>query len=210
MASRPVFRRKNYFIKKGFQLSFSGKFLVLIVVEALLAIGLFVYLARGTMTTGYLGSNFTIARTSDFFLPTLFLANLAVIGVIGVMGVLVLIWVSHRIAGPLYRFEHILAEVGGGDLTQRYKLRDKDQLTELAEGMTQFTDSMDGKLGDIKTKVREISKQVSGIQSAVTAGRPPDQREMENLMSGVSQNIQELEEVLNYFKTSEDRGIERP
>src|SRR3989337_574121 len=122
MGNRLPFRRRNYFIKKKFQVNFTVKFLIIILIEAFLAAGLFLYMSKGTLTTGYLGSELRIARTYDFFLPMLLLSNLIIVGISAVIGIAVFIFLSHRIAGPLYRFENILDAIKKGDLTQRFKL----------------------------------------------------------------------------------------
>ena len=202
--NRPIFRRRNYFISRDFQVRFTIKFLIVIVIEAILAIGLFMYLSRGTLTTGFIGSDFRIARTSEFFLPTLLVSNLIIIGITAIIGIAVLIYMSHRIAGPLYRFEKILTDIGRGDLTQRFKLRDKDQLSELSESITELTTTMDKRISDIKLRAHDLTGLLQEIQTTVPS-KPSDSKELENLLREVSENIQALEEVVNYFKTSENR-----
>lgn len=201
MSEKPVFRRKNYFIKKKFQIDFSIKFLALIILEAVLAIGLFIYLSRGTLTTGYFGSDLKIARTSEFFLPILLLSNLIVLGLTGLAGIVVLILMSHRIAGPLYRFEKVLADISNGDLTRRFRLRGKDQLAQIAESITGFTAVADSKMGYIKSSVLEISILLSEIQSSISSN-PPTDKGLEQKLQEVSEKLIELKEAIDYFKTS--------
>ncbi|MBI5894061.1 MAG: methyl-accepting chemotaxis protein [Deltaproteobacteria bacterium] len=208
MSNKPAFRRRNYFIKKRFQLDFSIRFLILIVIEALFAAGLFIYLSRNTLTTGYIGSDLKIAKTSDFFLPTLLLSNLIILGVTAVIGIVVLILISHRIAGPLYRFEKSLSDIGKGDLTHRFKVREKDQLAELADSINEFTSIMDKKAGDIKYKINEVSKLFSEIQSAVSSS-PSTNKELESILLDASKKVGEIEDAVNYFKTSKDLEIKR-
>jgi len=202
--NRPIFRRRNYFINRDFQVGFTIKFLIVIVIEAVLAIGLFMYLSRGTLTTGFVGSDFRIARTSEFFLPTLLVSNLIIIVITAIIGIAILIYMSHRIAGPLYRFEKILADVGRGDLTQRFKLRDNDQLSELSQSITELTTTMDNRVSDIKFRAHELSGLLQEIKTSAPSG-PSDSIDIENLLKEVSENVQALEEVVNYFKTSENR-----
>ena len=202
--NRPIFRRRNYFINRDFQVGFTIKFLIVIVVEAVLAIGLFMYLSRGTLTTGFVGSDFRIARTSEFFLPTLLVSNLIIIVITAIIGIAILIYMSHRIAGPLYRFEKILADVGRGDLTQRFKLRDNDQLSELSQSITELTTTMDTRVSDIKFRAHELSGLLREINTSSFSSQS-DSKDFEDLLREVSENVQALEEVVNYFKTSENR-----
>ena len=201
MNNNPIFRRRNYFIKKNFQVNFTVKFLIIILIEAFLAAGLFLYMSKGTLTTGYLGSELRIARTYDFFLPMLLLSNLIIVGVSAVIGIGVLIFLSHRLAGPLYRFENILDAIKKGDLTQRFKLRENDQFVELANSINEHTDTLDKNMGHLKAGVMEFSQLTSKMQTAM-ASDPSANKELERLLQEMSKKLQELEGAANYFKTS--------
>src|SRR3989337_3894286 len=93
-------KRKKLYIKKEFQPDLSIKFLILIAMESVLAIGLFIYLSRGTFITGYSGDELVIARTGAYFLPTVLLANLALIGFTAFAGFIIMVAYSHKIEGP--------------------------------------------------------------------------------------------------------------
>ena len=201
MGNRLPFRRRNYFIKKKFQVNFTVKFLIIILIEAFLAAGLFLYMSKGTLTTGYLGSELRIARTYDFFLPMLLLSNLIIVGISAVIGIGVLIFLSHRLAGPLYRFENILDAIKKGDLTQRFKLRENDQFVELANSINEHTDTLDKNMGHLKAGVMEFSQLTSKMQTAM-ASDPSANKELERLLQEMSKKLQELEGAANYFKTS--------
>ena len=201
MNNNPIFRRRNYFIKKNFQVNFTVKFLIIILIEAFLAAGLFLYMSKGTLTTGYLGSELRIARTYDFFLPMLLLSNLIIVGVSAVIGIGVLIFLSHRLAGPLYRFENILDAIKKGDLTQRFKLREKDEFVELQNSINEHTDTLDKNIGHLKAGVMEFSQLISKMQTAL-ASNPSADKELERLLQEMSKKLQELEGAANYFKTS--------
>ncbi|MBI3582870.1 MAG: methyl-accepting chemotaxis protein [Nitrospinae bacterium] len=207
MNEKPIFRRRNYFIKKKFQIDFSIKFLILIVLEAVLAIGLFIYLSKGTLTTSYLGSDLKIAKTSEFFLPTLLLSNLVILGVTGIVGIVVMIFISHKIAGPLYRFEQTLADISNGNLTHRFNLRQDDQLIQLAESINKFTAGMDKMAGDMKYNAHEILKLFSELQSKMSSNNQLSNKELENQLLEASKKVQELKEAIDYFKTSKDKEI---
>lgn len=200
MNSRPPFRRRNYFIKKRFQLDFSAKFLIIIVLEAALAAGLFLYLSKGTLTAGYAGAELKVARTYDFFLPLLLLSNLIIVAITAAIGIIVFIFLSHRLAGPLYRFEKVLSDLGKGDLTQRFKLREKDEFIELEKGINALSAVMDKNIGEVKSGIAELAKTVSEIKAA--AANPSARQQVEKLLQEASDKLKKLEESANYFKTS--------
>lgn len=204
MKNKTPFLRRKIFIKKKFQTDFSIKFLILIAVESVLAIGLFSYLSRGTVITGYSGSELIIAKTGDYFLPTLLLANLVVIGFTAAAGFVVMLLASHKIAGPLYRFEKSLEELGKGDLTHRFSLRSDDQLNELAEKMNELSTRLDGSVTSIQKGVSELKEAFGAIQSSVASGSYSTATLDAQIKEALSR-VAELERSADYFKTSGGR-----
>lgn len=195
-----VSKRKNIFIDKRFQMNFAIKFLILIVIESLLAIGLFIYLSKGTVITGFSGSELIIARTGEYFLPTLLLTNLAVIGVTAAIGFVILLYVSHKIAGPLYRFEQSLDDIGNGDLTHRFNLRADDQLGILADKMNEFTSTMDSAVSGIQGTAAELDRLLTEAENAMRSGAAADR--IAPLISEAKGKITSIERSSGYFKTS--------
>ncbi len=59
-------------------------------------------------------------------------------------------YVTHRLAGPLYRLEKVVKEVQGGDLSLRIQLRQGDDLMELAEAFNQTLIAIDQALAQIR------------------------------------------------------------
>lgn len=198
---KPKFRRRNYFIKKKFQVNFAFKFLAIVVIEAVLALGIFLYTSRGTLTTGYSGAELKIARTSDYFLPILFFSNLIIVAATCIVGILVLIVLSHRIAGPLYRIEKVLGDISKGDLTVRFKLREADQFIELENAVNELAKTMDMGMGDLKSGIVEISRLVSEAQDPGGSAIPAN-RDRDSLLKEISEKIHLLERKSNFYKTS--------
>src|SRR3989338_6431085 len=98
-------RRKNFLIKKRFQFSFMVPFVFLLISESILIISLFLYLTQDTITTGYIDSVLRIEQTNNFFLLPFLLMTLIVVLGVALAGMLIFIILSHRLAGPIYRFE---------------------------------------------------------------------------------------------------------
>lgn len=200
MGESAKFKRKNIFIKKGFQTNFSLKFLVLIVIESFMVSGLFSYLLRGTVITGYTGSELVIARTGEYFMPKLLLANLAVIVITASAGFLILLLVSHKIAGPLYRFEKSLEETGKGDLTHRFSLRSDDQMGVLAQRLNDFNATMDSTLA-------KMQEDIVGLESTLVELKDSTGKDSaEHLMDEALHKARELKSSAGFFKTSRSKG----
>lgn len=150
----PQQRRSNYWIKKSFQSSFSARFALLLLIEAVLIGLLFLFVSKGTLTTGYQGSDVRVEYTSQFFMTSFLLIASLVAGVTAGAGMLVFILFSHRIAGPAFHLHKALNEMIRGNLTYKIRLRKKDELGDLAQAVNLASQSLDQKIGQIK---REIS-----------------------------------------------------
>ena len=183
-----MIRRSNYFIKKGFQFNFALKFALLIILEAALIAGLFMQISGNTLTTGYSDSILTIERTPNFFIwPMLIIVLITAIGM-GLAGMIIFIILSHRIAGPLYRFEKDLGDIGYGDLTKRINLRKTDQLTDLKEALNSLIATFDDRMARIKGNLNEL-------KALTDKGEPGNSARIQNI-------VKKLKEEIDRFKVT--------
>lgn len=197
MNDKPNFKRRNYFIKKKFQTSFALKFLIIIIVTVIAASGLFLYNMKGTMTIGYRGSMVDLDYSTGYFLPWLLTSTFSIIIVMGLIATSVLVFISHRFAGPLFRFESILTEIERGNLTLKFDLRGNDQFTELADRINQLTTTMNRKVGDIKKQTAEITTLVSDLKA-----HPSLNNKLEQPLEEITVKIKRLQDSVNFYKTS--------
>ncbi|MBZ0167187.1 MAG: methyl-accepting chemotaxis protein [Candidatus Omnitrophica bacterium] len=185
-------KRRNYFIKPRFQINFISKFVALILLEFVLIMTWVMTLSSNTMTTGYHNSILTVEKTWAFYsVPFLLMSGIIVLA-IAIVGMTAFILLSHRIAGPLYRFERDLERVGAGDLTTRINLRRTDQLDEVQLSLNKLIDTYDQRLSQIK-------KRVSGIQWLLQDKEDPE------LYSKLREHVQRLDSELNHFKVHGDQ-----
>jgi len=156
-----MIRRKNYLIKKRFQFNFLSKFIILLVLESALIMGFFMHISNNTLTTGYYNSILTVETTSQYFFVSFLLITLIVVIGIGIAGMVVFILLSHRIAGPLYRFEKTLKDIENGDLTAQIDLRRSDQLIEIKEALNTVLSSLNGRVGKIRQYIEQAEDLVA-------------------------------------------------
>lgn len=90
------------------------------------------------------------------------------------------IFLSHKIAGPLYRFETLLHQIAQGELTIRCQLRKFDEAKSVAEALNQMLESLEARISRLKKMIRENEKNPERL-------------------------LPSLKEELSQFKTSADR-----
>lgn len=69
------------------------------------------------------------------------------------------IFLTHRLAGPLYRLEKCAKELSEGNLSIRIRLRKRDELQELARLLDETVVNLDQAMGELRN--REITSQTA-------------------------------------------------
>ncbi len=202
-------RRRTYLIKTGLQLRYMG-----IIISTMLMV------AFGVGWIIYHTSWSKIANTPDLTLDKLSTIFDSVNGIlikwivvfIFVIAILS-IFVSHKIAGPVYRLEETTRIIASGDLTYQIHLRHGDELRDLQEAFNKMSDS----LRNMVAKDREV------IEKLIVAGNKLkstiDQKKLDaDAIDGVAKDlysiIEELRVVTSGFKiedkveAEEDEKIE--
>jgi len=154
-------KRRIHYIKKDFQFKFILKFCLLLLLGAVISTVLLSVFAKGTLTTSFKGSHLVIERTYTAVLPALIYTNLITVVLITLATILVTLYVSHKLAGPMFRFEADLKMIGAGDLTKRIKVRQNDQLTDFADSLNDMTISLHNKVLDTRADIQRVIDEAS-------------------------------------------------
>ncbi len=155
------FERRTVLVKRALQIKYMGMVFLSVLLASVL-VGFDVYhTMAGCMLKDNPGLLDQIAPLHHVMIFKIFLYLLLII--------LITLYVSHRIAGPIYRFEKSAQIVSSGDLTHRVSLRTGDELTELQE-------EFNGMLANLQALVRKdrgIAAELRGRIDALLAA-PPD------------------------------------
>jgi len=128
MERQKIVRRK-FMVQRGFQLRFMAVILIAMVLIALVT-GLSIYSAvMQTLVNQFHGESLALIKYA--ITAKLFVRSLLLIFAIAVISV----FISHRIAGPIYKFERIIAALAAGEKAEEIKLRRRDEFYELARAI---------------------------------------------------------------------------
>lgn len=149
-------KRRKYFIEKSFQSKFILKF-CLIVIAATFIVGLLLFLFSSHSTTVAIeNTKVVVKNTADFILPMI-ITTLILVTIFSAFSVgLLCLFISHKIAGPLYRLNREITKFGEGSLGVNFSIRTGDQLKELANSLGNMAVSLRGKIGMLKDKCNEL------------------------------------------------------
>lgn len=102
------------------------------------------------------------------------------------LSLLISIFMSHKIAGPLYKLRKAIAEARAGNLDLRIQFRQKDYFQELAPEFNTLMDSIQDRIAQ---KEQGISDALPEIQSAISQASPEVRAHLENALA-ILRNIQ--------------------
>ena len=155
------YKRRIHFIKKEFQAKFILKFVLLVLMGSLISTGLLVLFSKGTLTASFQHSKLVITDTSSAIFHAIVYTNLVTLGLISLATIIVTLLVSHKIAGPMFRFEKDLEEIAGGNLTKKIYLRKDDQITEMAAALNKMIADLHERVLSIQSEVKTITESAS-------------------------------------------------
>lgn len=187
--------RRVYFIEKRFQISFILKFCVLVIIGSLLTGALVYFLSQRSTTVVFEHSRALVKSTSDFLLPLLMQTIIVVSIIVAVATIVLTLFISHKIAGPLYRLKKELANIGIGDLTGDFSLRRDDQLQDVASGVSAMIKGLRDRIGNLKNGWRSLKDKWLAL---LNKGFPPD---MKQEVEGFNNIINQIDRDFDYFKT---------
>lgn len=194
----PRYKRTHCFIDKRLQKDFVLKFIFLVFLGGLLTAVIVYFLVmqfRQSTTVAFLNSRVVARPTGAFVFPiivqTVGIMTIAVAIAAFVMSVLF----THKISGPLYRFKKVIEAAKGGDLSLDFRIRQKDQLHDLAGGLNDMIRSLKQEICRLKENISALKIGLSGLSEEEF---PENKRLILKELKRVSE---ELDKLVHYFKT---------
>ncbi len=195
MAKR--YSRRKYFIKKDFQ----GKLLLgcfLVVAGGCLLFNLLLWLlSADTLTISYSNQNLQLGQTPFMLLKQVLTANWFLIIIGGGFVIVAALFLSHRVVGPLYRFEVTLDNMLKGHLRDTIHLRDKDEGKELASKINEFNTKLSQSFTTISHSANALH---TLIEQAADRGLPEEEKEqLVKLYQNMQGHNQKINEICDYY-----------
>ncbi|OGX00055.1 MAG: hypothetical protein A3I73_04415 [Omnitrophica bacterium RIFCSPLOWO2_02_FULL_45_16] len=101
------------------------------------------------------------------------------------------IFISHRIAGPMYRFEKSAEAIRNGDLSVNFYVRKSDEMKHAAVNLEEMVESLRDDIDKIKRISRDLKTSVSSFAGDMPQGEAKHLKEMADRIG----------EILSKYKT---------
>lgn len=191
----PTYKRRAYFIEKEFQARFILKFCLLVAIGGLLTVGILYLLAMRATTVSIVDSRVVVQSTANFILPVLIQTVIIVMIIVSLATIVVTLFVSHKIAGPLYRFKKVIQALTEGDFSSEFKIRHLDQLQDLAGALNNMVIKVRSELKALQNNFSSLKEKLDNIsEHEVVEHKRPYLTELKRVSA-------ELNKIIHYFKT---------
>ena len=177
-------KRHIYYIEKGFQTRWIIKFCVLVALGSLLTIGLVYWLAQHSTTVTIDRGQVAVRTTVDYLLPLMTQTVLIQLVIMTLATIVMMLFISHKIAGPLYHLKMMFKGLAQGDIAASMRIRKGDQLQIVVDAYNEAVSQLNHKI----TKLKDTT--------AALGNKAPSMKD-----GDVKQHIEELKKILNTFNT---------
>ncbi len=146
------FKRRIFLIKRGLQFRYMGVIFVAMLLVAMI-VGWTVYFSIWKDISDP-------TKKHDELVEVFIQGNQVLIArmtFIAIMICFLSVFVSHKIAGPVYRLEESAKIIASGDFSRRIKLRQGDELQDLADAFNTMTESLDKIIGEDQKMLQNLN-----------------------------------------------------
>jgi len=193
----PKFKRTQYWVSGKFQ----GKYVGLILLLTFLTAALCSYVVYYTSMISFgekLASIYPQGRlvsAVNIINIRIMISMLLVTPLVALIGV----YLSHKIAGPIFRMERFMSDMASGNLAGKLVLREGDELLMLADGINRLTESLKTTMINQKFGLDKVEKELANLKE-MAISKQPDISAINNLAGRMDLELVSLRKELDRFK----------
>lgn len=187
------YKRRNYLINKNFQGKLILGYFLFMVAGCFLFTVILAALSADTLTVVYRDNDLQMGQTPLMLIKQVLAAHWFFIVLGGALIVIAATFITHRMAGPMFRLEKAVDHMVIGRLDDVIYLRKKDEGKEIAAKLNQFNRELSQKIGKIEKHTRNIDDllvQYSALDCTNT--NPEDLESIRNSLSRQNKAIQKI------------------
>jgi methyl-accepting chemotaxis protein len=166
-------QRRIVLIDHRFQLRLAGLFvLVQVALTAIFAGALYIFL-ESEVQAGLASAHAAYHTVGQLLMPVVLLLAAFSLAISTICVFVFVIALSHKIAGPLYRFKIVLDQLAARRIPDHTKIRPGDQLQDLAVPFTRAVDNLEEDLSTLKDAAERLraahgTGDLQAAESAIT------------------------------------------
>lgn len=158
------YKRRNIFINKEMQGRFTFLYFILSLVGVIFFALVFSFLAQDHLTISYNGQHLEVGKTPLVLMGEMVEAHWIFLVTAGLFVALVSMLLTHRIAGPLFRFERTFEAMSERNLDWQVVLRTKDEAKETAGKLNQVNSVLTHDLREMLARSEQLDILLEKLQ----------------------------------------------
>jgi methyl-accepting chemotaxis protein len=192
------YKRRNYFIDKKFQTKYILLTLLLLITYTLLFVAiLFIPHLISVASDLPVAEQTQSAKTLLLLHAKVWPALGIVIAIMSVLSV----FISHKVAGPAYRIKKTLSEIAKGDLSRSIKLRDGDDLQDVAVHINALLDELRGFVSTLSKDSELLTEYINDLEEQI-ASKTISETSGKEMIERFKERRQSIKNALDRFNTS--------
>lgn len=204
MNNQPRYKRRNYFINKEFQGRYIFNYFLLVTIGSLLFIGVFSFFSSNTLSIVYENYHLQLGVTPEILFKKILSTQWLFVVFGGGAVVIITLVLTHRVAGPFFRFEKSLDEMIDGDISNKIILREKDEGKDLAQKINAFNFILGDKLAIVENFNSNIA--VSSLQlKKVLDEADIDMDNLTPLLNEIMESQKNIQTMINDYTFSREK-----
>ncbi len=191
--SNKTYKRRTLFIKRRYQATFIAWVIGLLIVCCLCSAAVLYPLLSSEVSSQLSAGHRNTGQTGDRLVLVILTGNLLAIIVAALASTVVILYISHKIAGPLYRFERVCEEVGRGNFDVSAKLRDADQLKDLSQAFAAMLVQLRDRQHGQRVRLEKARENVDALRDSLADGHanPEALASLRNLLGTLVEEMKE-------------------
>jgi methyl-accepting chemotaxis protein len=198
-----TWKRRNYFIKKDLQGKYIFSFFLFVVAGSIIFTLIFSLLSSNTMTIVYDNYKLQIGKTPLMLMKEILSAQWIFIVAGGFLVVILSMFLTHRFAGPIFRFEKSMEEMTKGNLNFRVYLRAKDEGKELAEKINILIDMLSSNIKEMRRLSEEVNNKLTDANNSLKENKEGKETALDIEIAGDLNR--RLHEILQKYTVKDDK-----
>lgn len=175
------YKRRNIFIKKDFQGKLILGYFLFVAGGCLLFILLLGLFSADTMTISYNNHDLQLGQTPIVLLKKVLAAHWVFLVLGSVFLVITAMFITHRIAGPLFRFEKALDNMLDRRLDDTIFLRSKDEGKDLARKINAFNEDLSISLKNLQAHSEAIAGLLEQARTKTLSLSPTELEDLQGI-----------------------------
>jgi len=191
------YKRKILLIDRKFQYKYVFVLLSLLLISVFMVAFTTFYVIWNQVIDEFFFVPEAAKKLSHIFVSTTWMVAAASV-ILGVLSAMAGIFLSHKIAGPIYRVKKVAEQLKTGDLSAVVRFRKGDDLQELADTLNDMIAGIKGMVSEDRKIIDRLDKMADGLKKK--AGGAGLKKEAMAAVSGLHKVIKELKKSTGRYR----------